>query len=97
MPFGARTRLGTTLFRHEGYGRSAQFSPDSRVVISNDDNAIYLWETKTGKLVRKFKIAAECMAVAPKGTQLALGLCATMQEPAPWSGGIGRPVKRWGA
>jgi WD40 repeat protein len=80
LPFGARTRLGTTRFRQEGYGRSAQFSPDSRLVISDDDSAVYLWDIQTGKLLRKFKITSACMAVAPKGTLLALGLRASMQE-----------------
>jgi WD40 repeat protein len=97
LPFGARTRLGTTRFRQEGYGRSAQFSPDSRLVFSNDDSAVYLWETQTGKLVRKFKIAAACMAVAPKGTLLALGLRPTMQDDGAvvwWDWQAGKEVGR---
>jgi WD40 repeat protein len=97
LPFGARTRLGTRLFRQEGFGRAAQFSPDSRLVISSDDSAVYLWETQTGKLARKFKIAAQCMAVAPKGTLLALGLAPTMQEDGAvvwWDWQAGKEVGR---
>lgn len=74
LPFGARTRLGTTRYRHDGHGRPGAFTADGRLVISHDENAIYLWETQTGKLERRFDIAAACLAVAPKESLLAFGL-----------------------
>jgi len=84
LPFGVRGRLGTTLFRHHNnvFGGQLQclFSPDSRSIISNDAKAIYVWEAKTGKLQRKFELAAECLAVAPKGTLLAVGLRTAEQQ-----------------
>lgn len=73
-PFGVRTRLGTTRFRHEGPGRASAFSPDSRLVISHDDKAIYLWNRATGNLERKFALAVNSLAVAPQGTLLAFGV-----------------------
>ena len=81
LPPGAITRLGTTRFRqqelvirHRGYGVHSAFSPDGHWVISHDDYAIYVWERQTGKRRRKFDLAAANLAVAPKGTLLALGL-----------------------
>jgi WD40 repeat protein len=79
LPFGARVRFGTTRFRHQSQGgptgrNSGGFSADSRLVISHDQDAVYVWETQTGKLQRKFPLAAACFAVAPKDPLLALGL-----------------------
>jgi RNA polymerase sigma factor (sigma-70 family) len=96
LPDGAFTRLGASPFRHEG-DLAAYFSPDSSLVISHDAGAVYVWETQTGKLTRKLKIAAECMAVAPKGTLLALGLPKTTQEGGAvvwWDWQAGKEVAR---
>lgn len=97
LPFGARTRLGTTLFRHQGEGRPSAFSPDGSLVISHDQQAIYLWETQTGKLRRKFEMAAACLAVAPKGTQLAIGLAGKDQKRSAvvyWNWQTGKELSR---
>lgn len=74
LPLGARARLGTKLFRHEGHGKPAAFTADSQMVISHDQNAIYFWKAKTGELERKIDIAVGSLAVMPKGTLLALGV-----------------------
>ena len=66
-------------------------------MISHDQSAVYVWETQTGKLTRKFKIAAECLAVAPKGTLLALGLRANEHDEnavAWWDWQAGKEVGR---
>jgi WD40 repeat protein len=105
LPFGARARLGTTRFRNEMHyfmvrsraSGMAHFSPDGRFVFSNDSQAISVWETQTGKLKRKFKLAAECLAVAPKGTLLAYGWSATLQVDATvvwWDWQAGKEVGR---
>lgn len=47
LPLGARARLGTKLFRHEGHGKPAAFTADGQMVISHDQNAIYFWKAKT--------------------------------------------------
>jgi WD40 repeat protein len=89
LPFGAVCRLGTTRFRHHNEGipfryqsevSQSAFSPDGRVVISRDRNAVYLWERPTGKLQRKFDIAATSLAIAPQGTLLAVGIAAKDQS-----------------
>jgi hypothetical protein len=78
LPFGARKRLGTLGFRHQSPGKagaySSAFSPDGRRVISHDLNAVYVWETQTGNLQRKFNFTASCLAAAPKDTLAAVGL-----------------------
>jgi WD40 repeat protein len=75
LPFGARVRFGTTVFRHRYYPRSGvSFSPDSQFLASIDGMDLYIWETQTGKLVRKSHHDALCIATSPKGTVVALGL-----------------------
>jgi WD40 repeat protein len=74
LPFGAGARMGTLRFRHEAAGGSGgAFSPDGRLIFSHDKIAVYVWQTETGLLERKFPIKASCLAVAPKETLLALG------------------------
>lgn len=97
MPFGARARLGTTLFRHQSHGWPSSFSPDSRLVISHDQNAVYLWETQTGKLQRRFEVAVACLAVAPNDTLLAIGQTSKDQKSgavACWNWQTGKELSR---
>jgi WD40 repeat protein len=75
LPFGARARLGTTLFRHRSHtaGSMIGFGPEGRFLASMDEvGTAYLWETTTGKLHRQYNHGATCGAVAPTGTLLAL-------------------------
>jgi WD40 repeat protein len=97
VPFGALTRLGATRFRHQGPGSPGGFSPGSSLLISRDRTSVYLWETQTGKLRRKFGIAATCLAVAPSGTQMALGLAGKGQQASAvvcWDWQAGRELSR---
>jgi WD40 repeat protein len=106
LPFGAVCRLGTTRFRHHNEGipilhqseaPESVFSPDGRLVISRDRNAVYLWERQTGKLQRKFDIAATSLAVAPRGTLLAVGIPAKAQSNnvlVCWDWQVGQERKR---
>ena len=73
LPFGARTRLGTTLFRHQGSGRHVTLSSDGRLAFSDDGSAVYVRDAQTWKLQRKIEAAVTGFAVAPRGTLLALG------------------------
>jgi len=78
LPFGARTRLGTTLFRQAGSGpirdNGVAFSSDSRLVAAIGRKTVYLWEAQTGKLHRKLDYSASSLALSRKGTLLALAL-----------------------
>src|SRR5215469_12758015 len=52
LPPGAVARLGTVRYRFGG--SSAAFLPDGRTVVSvRDGSAIYLWDARTGRLLRR--------------------------------------------
>jgi WD40 repeat protein len=74
LPFGARVRFGTTVFRQHYCPKGVSFGPDSQFLASIDGRSLYIWETQTGKLVRKSDQNALCLAASPKGTVVALGL-----------------------
>jgi len=99
LPMGAQFRLGTTLFRQQdstGVRRLA-FSSDSLVIASAGQKNVYLWETQTGKVLGKQDYAAACLAFAPKGRILALGLAGSKQKESVlvlWDAGEGKEVGR---
>ena len=81
LPEGAVARLGTMRLRNNGWLKGVAFSPNGKILASTGmDEAIRLWDAKTGKLVAALENAAriptECMAFSPDGTMLvAGGLC----------------------
>jgi WD40 repeat protein len=54
LPKDALVRLGTIRFRVEGYISSIAFSPDGKLLAAGDsEGLVYLWESATGKLIRR--------------------------------------------
>jgi WD40 repeat protein len=79
LPPGAWGRLGSTLFRLQGPQlsniRTAAFSADNQMLFSLHNNGlIVVWEAKSGKSLHKLDVNARCIAAAPSGTILAVGI-----------------------
>lgn len=76
LPAGARARIGTMRWRHEG-GISESFAvaPDDRTIAIGSGRNVVLWDLATGDLRRRIPIAgeAQCPAFAPDGKSLAVG------------------------
>ena len=53
LPEGAVARMGTIRLRPTFGARELAFSPDGQLLASSNDDHIWLWETATGKLVRR--------------------------------------------
>ena len=53
LPDGAVARMGTRLFRHPGYVATLAFALDGRVLVSVGDNALTVWDARTGRPVRE--------------------------------------------
>src|SRR5262249_15182369 len=83
LPFGVRVRLGTTAFRQDSYCQSAAFSADGKVLAGvSEQQGVYLWETATGRRLRKLDCPATCVALSPSGTALAIGVFSRRGEGA---------------
>ena len=98
LPFGARARLGTTRFRQNTLGYHLAFTPDSRHIVSRDNGGINVWDAQSGKLQRRREGTAACLAVAPKGTQAAIGLWSMDQKSGSvvfWDWQTGKETGRW--
>jgi WD40 repeat protein len=76
LPAGALARMGTVRFRHGGPVRLVGFSPDGRLVASTSGDGFFtVWETATGKEVRRLNgqlHGAASVAFAPDGKTLTL-------------------------
>jgi WD40 repeat protein len=75
LPAGARLRIGNPRLRHAAPIMSVLFTPDSKQVISGDeDRATVVWDAATGREVRRFEGQAESLgpfALSRDGKMLA--------------------------
>jgi WD40 repeat protein len=70
LPAGAVARLGTARFRHAGEVTTVVYFPDGKTVASGGmDDTIRLWDTATGKELRRFE--GTHVALAPDGKKWA--------------------------
>ena len=74
LPPGAVLRLGTMRLR---YAACMAFSPDGKVVATAQRHTVHLWDTATGKQLRRFTTPrsmewAHTVAVSPDGRKVAV-------------------------
>jgi WD40 repeat protein len=76
LPRGARARLGTVRWRHDGWVTSLAFSPDGKTVATGGgDNLVRLWDVANRQPTRQLSPGSKVQAVAfsPDGKVLATG------------------------
>jgi WD40 repeat protein len=70
LPPGALARIGTTRFRYGGVARAVAFSPDGKTLAACGDDGIRLWDSATGKEVRRTqgeRLNVHAIAFRPDG------------------------------
>lgn len=103
LPQGAIARLGTVRLRQGGSIYQLSFSPDSKTLAaaSTDGfNSVYVWDTDTGKQLRRFSqrggkediAAGQAAAFSPDGTRLAVGGYRAVYL---WDARTGQPVAKY--
>ena len=85
LPSGAIARLGTVRFRHAGFLYDVLLSPDGRRLYSAGDEAIEVWDTRTGHRLRRIALAipprrVDGIDLSPDGKLLALEFCSWEQN-----------------
>jgi WD40 repeat protein len=56
LPEGALVRIGTRRLRHAGFVINVVFAPDGKALVSSgNDGMVRLWDTATGKEIRRFE------------------------------------------
>jgi WD40 repeat protein len=83
LPPKAEARLGTTRFRHSWRVMQAMFSPDGKMLITNDTGSICFWEPITGKELRRWpflNFSAAVQAISPDNSLLAVRDCSIPQN-----------------
>lgn len=75
LPPGARVRLGTVRFRHEGWVGPIAFAPDGRAVAGVAGNSLVVWNAAIGQVVRRVTLGTQlhCLAFAPDGKSVVVG------------------------
>jgi WD40 repeat protein len=55
LPPGALLRLGTVRFQHGTFGCGAALSPDGKVLVTGGGETLRVWDTATGRLLRRYE------------------------------------------
>jgi len=98
LPEEAISRLGTIRFRHGGLIFSLAFTPDGKTLVSEGVDGLRIWETATGKQIRRVgdgSVGSAALDISPDGK------LAAMLLPAKESVGLmevatGQIVRRFG-
>jgi WD40 repeat protein len=95
LPAHARARIGSAAFRHP-HGAAVAWSTDGKLVASGGDDCVSLWETSTGRELRRLdggKNGPGCVALSRDGRLVAAG-CAS-GEVLVWETATGRLVREF--
>ncbi len=102
LPLGALARLGTQRWRHGDQVMAVGFSPDGKTIASGSwDEAVHLWDAKTGKLLRILRQGQHLGMVVgvfftPDGKQLvSCGGHAGDNSARLWDLSTGKELRRW--
>ncbi len=108
LPEGAIARLGSTYFRHEGFGGSGKelaYTPDGQHLVGFTSSGVILWNVATGKEVYRLPVGsgrfseAACLDISPDGKTLATSLSLGPDGPDPevtlWELRSGKKIKSY--
>ena len=75
IPAGAVLRLGTVRFRGGDMNSHVAFSRDGNTLLSTVENAVYFWETRSGKRLRQIELPESnirALDLSPDGKTIAV-------------------------